>query len=60
MGKPTKNDKHNDKNNDNDESSLDRRDFVTGAAGLAAAVAGIGTAQAGGHLNKPTNFSAEI
>lgn len=52
MDKPEKNDKFADK------FSVDRRDLLTGAAGLAAAAAGVGTANAGGHQSKPMNFSA--
>lgn len=47
--------KHTKKNN----QQLDRRDFVTGAAGLAAAAVGISEAQAGGHLAKPADISPE-
>ena len=37
---------------------IDRRNFVAGAAGLAAAAAGIGDASAGGHLRAEQSFTA--
>jgi NAD(P)-dependent dehydrogenase (short-subunit alcohol dehydrogenase family) len=43
----------------NIDQKLDRRDFVAGAAGLAAAAVGISEAQAGGHSVKPMELSAE-
>ena len=43
----------------NNSDKLDRRDFFASAAGLAAAVAGISSAQAGGHMAKPAELSAE-
>ena len=39
-------------------TGMDRRDFVAGAAGLAATAFGIGEAVAGGHLGKPVKMTA--
>ena len=44
---------------DNKFSRFDRREFFAGAAGLAAAAAGISEAVAGGHTAAPVQLSAE-
>jgi NAD(P)-dependent dehydrogenase (short-subunit alcohol dehydrogenase family) len=48
-----------DKLDDGFGSSVDRRDFFAGAAGLAAAALGVSNAVAGGHTGAPVQFTDE-